>query len=106
MLTYTIRRLILSVPVLLFIALIIFLLLQLAPGDPMAQVPLTVPPEVKQKMREALGLGAEIERRLLHHDPKSGLIRHRPVPPQPPVIGGKNATSLAPASGASSPRTF
>ncbi|MGB1179455.1 MAG: ABC transporter permease, partial [Lentibacter algarum] len=46
MLTYTIRRLILSVPVLLFIALIIFLLLQLAPGDPMAQVPLTVPPEV------------------------------------------------------------
>jgi len=58
MLTYTIRRLILSVPVLLFIALIIFLLLQLAPGDPMAQVPLTVPPEVKQKMREALGLGA------------------------------------------------
>ena len=58
MLTYTLRRLILSVPVLLFIALIIFLLLQLAPGDPMAQVPLTVPPEVKQKMREALGLGA------------------------------------------------
>ena len=57
MLTYTIRRLILSVPVLLFIALIIFLLLQLAPGDPMAQVPLTGPPEVKEKMRLALGLG-------------------------------------------------
>ncbi len=58
MLTYTIRRLVLSVPTLLFIALAIFMLLQLAPGDPMAQVPLTVPPEVKQKMREALGLGA------------------------------------------------
>ncbi len=58
MLTYTIRRLVLSVPTLLFIALVIFMLLQLAPGDPMAQVPLTVPPEVKQKMREALGLGA------------------------------------------------
>ncbi|MEM6618645.1 MAG: ABC transporter permease [Pseudomonadota bacterium] len=57
MLTYTIRRLILSVPTLLFISLAIFLLLELAPGDPMAQVPLTVPPEVKQKMREALGLG-------------------------------------------------
>jgi peptide/nickel transport system permease protein len=42
---------------LLFISLVIFLLLELAPGDPMAQVPLTVPPEVKQKMREALGLG-------------------------------------------------
>lgn len=57
MLTYTIRRLVLAVPTLIFISLAIFLLLQLAPGDPMAQVPLTVPPEVKQKMREALGLG-------------------------------------------------
>jgi peptide/nickel transport system permease protein len=60
MLTYTIRRLVLSIPTLLFISIVIFLLLQLAPGDPMAQVPLTVPPEVKQKMREALGLGAPI----------------------------------------------
>ncbi|MGZ2258347.1 ABC transporter permease [Roseobacter sp. A03A-229] len=60
MLTYTIRRLVLSIPTLLFISIVIFLLLQLAPGDPMAQVPLTVPPEVKQQMREALGLGAPI----------------------------------------------
>ena len=57
MLTFTVRRLILAVPTLLFISLVIFLLLELAPGDPMAQVPLTVPPEVKEKMREALGLG-------------------------------------------------
>ncbi|MEM8536566.1 MAG: ABC transporter permease [Pseudomonadota bacterium] len=57
MLTFTIRRLILSVPTLLLIALVIFLLLELAPGDPMAQVPLTIPPEVKAQMREALGLG-------------------------------------------------
>jgi peptide/nickel transport system permease protein len=35
---------------------VIFMLLELAPGDPMADVPLTVPPEVKAKMREALGL--------------------------------------------------
>lgn len=60
MLTYTFRRLVLSIPTLLFISIVIFLLLQLAPGDPMAQVPLTVPPEVKQKMREALGLGEPI----------------------------------------------
>ncbi|WP_300016659.1 ABC transporter permease [uncultured Roseobacter sp.] len=60
MLTYTIRRLFLSIPTLLFISVVIFLLLQLAPGDPMAQVPLTVPPDVKQKMRDALGLGAPI----------------------------------------------
>ena len=57
MLTYTVRRLVLSVPTLLFIALVIFLLLELAPGDPMAQVPLTVPPEVREQMRAALGLG-------------------------------------------------
>ena len=57
MLNFTIRRLMISVPTLLFIALVIFLLLELAPGDPMAQVPLTVPPDVKEKMREALGLG-------------------------------------------------
>ncbi len=60
MLTFTIRRLILSIPTLLFISFVIFMLLQLAPGDPMAQVPLTVPPEVKEKMREALGLGQPI----------------------------------------------
>jgi len=45
------------IPTLLFISLVIFLLLELAPGDPMAQIPLTVPPEVKQQMRLALGLG-------------------------------------------------
>ena len=57
MFTFTIRRLVLAVPTLIFISLIIFLLLELAPGDPMAQVPLTVPSEVKERMREALGLG-------------------------------------------------
>jgi len=57
MLNFTIRRLLLAIPTLLFIALVIFLLLELAPGDPMAQVPLTVPPEVKEQMRQALGLG-------------------------------------------------
>ena len=60
MLQFTIRRLILSVPTLLFISLVIFMLLELAPGDPMAEVPLTVPPEVKEKMRLALGLGEPV----------------------------------------------
>ena len=36
MLTYAIRRLVLSIPTLLFISFVIFMLLQLAPGDPMA----------------------------------------------------------------------
>lgn len=57
MLTFTIRRLLFAVPTLLFTALIIFLLLELAPGDPMSNVPLTVPDEIKQQMRLALGLG-------------------------------------------------
>ncbi len=60
MLNYVIRRLLLAIPTLLFISLAIFLLLDLAPGDPMAQMPLTIPPEVKEKMREALGLGQPI----------------------------------------------
>lgn len=57
MLTFTIRRLLLAIPTLLFISLVIFLLLEASPGDPLGDVPLTVPPEVKERMREALGLG-------------------------------------------------
>ncbi|WP_112874049.1 ABC transporter permease [Paracoccus endophyticus] len=57
MLTYALRRLLLAIPTLLFISLVIFLLLELSPGDPLGDVPMTVPPDVKEKMREALGLG-------------------------------------------------
>ena len=60
MLNFTIRRLMFAIPTLLFISLAIFMLLELAPGDPMANVPLTVPPEVKERMREALGLGEPV----------------------------------------------
>ena len=60
MITFIIRRLLIAIPTLVIISLVVFLLLNLAPNDPMAQVPLTVPPEVKQKMREALGLGQPI----------------------------------------------
>ena len=60
MITFILRRLLIAVPTLVIISLVVFLLLNLAPNDPMAQVPLTVPPEVKQKMREALGLGQPI----------------------------------------------
>ncbi len=60
MLNYTIRRLLLAIPTLLFISLVIFLLLDLAPGDPVAQMPLTIPPEVREKIRESLGLGEPV----------------------------------------------
>jgi peptide/nickel transport system permease protein len=65
MLTFTIRRLFFAIPTLLFIALAIFLLLELAPGDPMANVPLTVPDEVKEQMRQALGLNEPAHIRFL-----------------------------------------
>jgi len=57
MLTFTIRRLLMAIPTLLFISLVIFLLLELAPGDPVADMPLTIPPEVREKIRISLGLG-------------------------------------------------
>ena len=65
MLTYVSRRLLLAVPTLLFISLAIFLLLDLAPGDPVAQMPLTIPPEVREKIRLSLGLGEPIHVRYL-----------------------------------------
>lgn len=56
MLHFTIRRLIFAVPTLLVISGVIFLLLEMAPGDPLAQIPLTVPQDVKEQMRVAMGL--------------------------------------------------
>ena len=52
MFDYTVRRLLIAVPTLVIISLVIFLVLSLAPNDPMAQVPLSVPPQVKEKMRD------------------------------------------------------
>ena len=56
MLTYIIRRLILSIPILFGVALISFLLVYLAPGDPLAQfrVP-NVRPEVLERLSEIYG---------------------------------------------------
>jgi peptide/nickel transport system permease protein len=64
-LTYTIRRLVLAIPTLIVISFIIFLLLDMAPGDPTAQLPLTIPPEVRQQIRESLGLGEPVHVRYL-----------------------------------------
>jgi peptide/nickel transport system permease protein len=60
MFTFALRRLLMAVPTLLIISLVIFLLLELAPGDPLADQPLTIPPEVREKMRQALGLGEPV----------------------------------------------
>ena len=65
MFTYTLRRLLMAIPTLLFISLVIFLLIDLAPGSPMSQIPLTIPPEVKAKMMKALGADQPIVIRYL-----------------------------------------
>ena len=56
MLNYTLRRLLFAIPTLLVISFIIFALLDLAPSDPTGNLPLTIPPEVRVQIREALGL--------------------------------------------------
>ena len=55
MLIFTLRRLLLAIPTLLVISLVIYLLVDFAPGSPMSEIPLTVPPEVRRKMIAAMG---------------------------------------------------
>ncbi|MEJ7800810.1 MAG: ABC transporter permease [Ilumatobacter sp.] len=52
---YVIRRLLVAIPTLLIISLIVFGILDLAPGDPTSQLPLTIPAEVREQIRESLG---------------------------------------------------
>jgi peptide/nickel transport system permease protein len=53
---YIIRRILTAIPTLLLISLIIFLLLDMAPGDPSSNLPLSIPQEVRVRIRESLGL--------------------------------------------------
>jgi peptide/nickel transport system permease protein len=55
MLTYTLRRLLTAIPTLLMISFVIFLIVDLAPGSPMSEIPLTVPVEIRLKMMAAMG---------------------------------------------------
>ena len=57
MLRYAIRRALFAIPTLLAISFVVFVLLDLAPGDPTAQLPLTIPPEVREQIRQSLGIG-------------------------------------------------
>jgi peptide/nickel transport system permease protein len=54
--TYIIRRTLFAIPTLIIISLIIFAILDLAPGDPTSNLPLTLPAELKEQIREALGV--------------------------------------------------
>ncbi|MDE0390597.1 MAG: ABC transporter permease [Rhodospirillales bacterium] len=54
---YIVRRLLFAVPTLIAISFILFALLDLAPNDPTGQLPLTIPAEAREQIRESLGLG-------------------------------------------------
>ncbi len=60
MLTYALRRLLIAIPTLLLISLVIFLLVDLAPGSPSSEIPLTVPPEVRERILESLGVNQPV----------------------------------------------
>lgn len=54
--TYILRRLLTAIPTLILISFVIFGVLELAPGDPTGALPETIRPEVRQMIREAMGL--------------------------------------------------
>lgn len=53
---YVIRRILTAIPTLIFISFVIFALLDLAPGDPTANLPQSIPQEVKERIRTTLGM--------------------------------------------------
>ncbi len=53
---YIARRLLTTIPTIIFISLVIFLILDLAPGDPTSNLPLSVPAEVRTRIRANMGL--------------------------------------------------
>lgn len=55
MFQFIVRRLLISIPTLIVISMVIFLILDLAPNDPTGNLPLTIPPEVRAQIRETLG---------------------------------------------------
>ena len=57
MIPFIIRRILIAIPTLLVISFIIFAILDLAPNDPTGNLPMTVPADVREKIRESLGLG-------------------------------------------------
>ena len=54
--TYFVRRVLTAIPTLLAISFVIFVILDLAPGDPTGTLPPQIKPEVRAQIRKALGL--------------------------------------------------
>lgn len=87
MLAYTVRRIVATIPVLLVVALLIFLLLHLGPSDPAAVIAGDfAEPEHIERIREKLGLDrplyiqfGEWLWRVLHGDLGTSIFNERPV---------------------------
>jgi peptide/nickel transport system permease protein len=62
---FLIRRLLTAIPTLIVISFVVFAILDLAPNDPTGNLPMTIPPEVRQKIRESLGFGQPFHIRYL-----------------------------------------
>jgi len=86
-LSYSIRRIVLLVPVLFGLSVLVFLLLHLAPGDPViAQIGLHPTAETVERLRRELGLDDPLPvqylvwlNRMLHGDFGNSLYAHAPV---------------------------
>jgi peptide/nickel transport system permease protein len=52
---YLVRRILVAIPTLLAISFVVFAILDLSPADPVGNLPLTIPAEVREKIRESLG---------------------------------------------------
>lgn len=52
---YMIRRILTAIPTILFISFVVFAILDLSPTDPVGNLPLTIPPEVREQIRENMG---------------------------------------------------
>jgi len=87
MLGYFLRRVLAAIPVMLVVALFVFLLLRLSPGDPAAIIAGDMAsPEQLAAIRESLGLNQPLYRQffvwiwqLLHGDFSTSLMAHTPV---------------------------
>lgn len=108
---YIIRRLLIAIPTLVAISMVIFSILALAPGDPLAEFALNpaIPPEVRQNIRKSMGLDDPIPVRYAKwfrsimtgdfgysfrsHSPVIGLIKQR-LPTTLAVIGSAYLLSV------------
>lgn len=107
MLSYIARRIIYMIPIALAVSVVCFLLIHLAPGDPIsAMVPPDTPPDVVAQVRSDYGLDRSLPvqfgmwlAHVVHGDLGTSITRGRPILPDLIVASG-NTLILAVVGGA------